>query len=489
MVCIQSVQDERLKVDSALVLTDPNNKVVYMVKDEDEIYQKKRYIHFDHRKEYKQVKSYVSNPQKIAKHSFLPFIYFPIVFEKFSEEKNVEKNNRPVKVKKREIMYAGHLDNFIYKHYSIKLNNKYNEWMMNQGIDECSIAYRNKGNNEVNFSNITSAAEVINKIVSYNEAYILIGDFTNFFGSLNHRLLKKRLKLVLSEDRLKADWFNVFNSITRYGFYDKEILIREKGTDKELKKNKQYSYFKKLSDYRDFSRKIPCKSNKNNYGIPQGSAISAILANVYAIEFDKKAKELASKYKGIYRRYSDDFILVIPKESLTTSNFIHIRDEIVKLSKDNEIELQKEKTKSYLYENKKIINIDEVDNFHIDYLGFTFDGENVKMRNKSSYKFYRNAYKLIRKAHYVKRKKNLKRIPYRRKIYRYFTDLGVFPEKYNSEIKLDVRRYGNFISYAYRCQKSFDEISPLTNNLMMQQIKNRKKYIEKRLGYRIHTKV
>lgn len=460
-----------------------------MVKNEDEIYQKKRYIHFDHRKEYRQVKSYVSNPDKIAKHSFLPFIYFPIIFEKFSKEKNIEKNNRPVKVKKREIMYAGHLDNFIYKHYSIKLNNKYNEWVQKQKIDECSIAYRNKGNSEENFSNITSAAEVINKIVSYNEAYILIGDFTNFFGSLDHKLLKERVKVVLGENRLPADWFNVFNSITRYGFYDKEILIREKGTDKDLKNNRQYSYFKKLSDYRKFSRRIPCKSNKNNYGIPQGSAISAVLANVYAIDFDKKAKELASKYQGIYRRYSDDFILVIPKGNLTLTDFIHMRNEIIKLSKENKIELQKEKTKSYLYEQKRMINIDKVDHFHLDYLGFTFDGQNVRMRNKSSYKFYRNAYKLIRKAHYVKRQKDLKKLPYRRKIYRYFTDLGAFPEEYNTEIKLGVKKYGNFISYAERCQKSFNKISPNTNNLMMDQMKNRKKYIEKRLGYRIHTKV
>ncbi|EAD2074505.1 RNA-dependent DNA polymerase, partial [Listeria monocytogenes] len=49
--------------------------------------------------------------------------------------------------------------------------------------------------------------------------------------------------------------------------------------------------------------------------------------------------------------------------------------------------------------------------------------------------------------------------------------------------------HGNFISYAKRAQKKFDEISPNTNNLIMNQLKNRKKKIEKMLGYKIHTKI
>lgn len=49
--------------------------------------------------------------------------------------------------------------------------------------------------------------------------------------------------------------------------------------------------------------------------------------------------------------------------------------------------------------------------------------------------------------------------------------------------------FGNFISYAWRAQQKFDELSPNTENLMMQQIKNRKKKIEKRLSVKIHTKI
>lgn len=49
--------------------------------------------------------------------------------------------------------------------------------------------------------------------------------------------------------------------------------------------------------------------------------------------------------------------------------------------------------------------------------------------------------------------------------------------------------YGNFIKYATKSQDTFDKASPFTNNLMMQQLKNRKKNIERMLGYQISIKM
>jgi len=49
--------------------------------------------------------------------------------------------------------------------------------------------------------------------------------------------------------------------------------------------------------------------------------------------------------------------------------------------------------------------------------------------------------------------------------------------------------YGNFIKYATKSQDTFDKASPFTNNIMMQQLKNRKKNIERMLGYQISIKM
>ena len=50
--------------------------------------------------------------------------------------------------------------------------------------------------------------------------------------------------------------------------------------------------------------------NQNTLGIPQGSPMSAVLSNVYMIDFDKNMFEYISNIGGSYRRYSDDILLI-----------------------------------------------------------------------------------------------------------------------------------------------------------------------------------
>lgn len=440
-------------------------------------YQTKKYLHFDHRVKIENAENYVTNPDRVANHSFLPFIHYVDSFEKYTGESNEERNNRPIKEKNRKIMYAGHWDNFIYKYYADELlNQKYNEFCLYNGIDDCVTAYRNNKNGK---SNIDFAAEVINTIVKYGEAYILVGDFTKFFDCLQHSLLKQRLLTVLNVERLSMDWFNVFNSVTKYGYYEKKLLIDLFGTDKQIKKSGKKSYFDQLSDFRKFQKNYSTKKNPDkSKGIPQGTAISAVLANVYAIDFDLELKNVANKYSGIYRRYSDDFLLIIPKFGIEKDEFRLIVNQVRRLAIDNKIELHEDKTELYCYSDDVITLLNTNKKSNLDYLGFIFDGKTVQMRGKSTYKFYRSSKKLINKAHRIKEKKGLSKIPYRKKLYKLYTDIGDNKGK-NS----------NFISYSKQAQIKFDCISPNTNNVMMNQIKNRKKHIEKYLGVNIHTKI
>ena len=442
-----------------------------------EKYKAKGYPHFDHKIHIKNVESYVVDPLRIAKHSFLPFIYYESKSEKYVGKPNSEMKNRPIKPKNRDIMYAGHLDNFIYKYYADRLNEAYNEYTDDNNLDDCSTAYRD---NKKEQSNIEFAAEVINKIVDYEDAFIMVGDFTSFFDKIDHCLLKEQLSKVCKVNRLSKDWYNVYRSITKYGYYIKKKLIEQ--LQKEgLFHEKNKSYFKNVKEFRRFQRRHPCLYNREKYGIPQGSAISAVFANVYAIEFDKEMQSISDKYHGLYRRYSDDFVLVIPKyyndKVFSLESFIHLEKEVREIANNNEIILQEDKTAILEYRQNTIINYQDKEKSRLDYLGFIFDGETVKMRGKSAYKFYRQADKLISWAHKVKRQKNLEKLPYRKKIYELYSDLCPEYGKPN-----------NFISYANRAQKSFDELSPRTNNIMMNQIKNRKKKIEKILGMKIHSK-
>ena len=446
-----------------------------MIEIEFKNYQNKPYKHIDNRISIDTVKKYITTPEKIARHSFLPFLHYNKIFSKYVGYENVSDNERPIKEKIRSLMYAGHLDSFIYKYYSDLLNYFYNLWMIDNKLNEFSVAYRT---NKKHQSSINFAAEAISFLSKMDKAFIIVGDFEKFFDTLDHRLLKVRLQRVLNTEQLSNDWYNIYKSLTKFAYIEKETL---ENTDHPLVLKKSNSYFNSIKDFRKYKKKNKCKLNRESYGIPQGNALSGVLANVYAMDFDKEMGRIAGQYEGFYRRYSDDFILILDIGLLQKDYgnlFVDkIQNIVHELADQNKITLQKEKNEVRLYEKRVVTDISS-NQTHLDYLGFVFDGENVKLREKSIYKFYREARHLISKSKIVQKRKSLSKLPNRHKIYSLYTDFG--HSKYYPS---------NFITYAKRSQDIFDKLSPQTNNMMLEQLKNRKKKIEKALGYRIHSRI
>lgn len=86
-------------------------------------YSTKKYLHFDKITSFNsKVEKYVYEFEKNPTHSFLPLIFNEINIEKFRdlkddpENENKSRNGRkvPVKEKNRPIMYASHIDNYIW---------------------------------------------------------------------------------------------------------------------------------------------------------------------------------------------------------------------------------------------------------------------------------------------------------------------------------------------------------------------------------------
>ena len=349
----------------------------------------KPYAHFDLRVSLSMpsIRKYVMDRTKIVTHSFYPFIHF--------EKKNSRYGKKGPK-KPRELYYCSHLDRCVYQRYAFLLNYQYNIWACENNIDDVAIAYRdNLGKNNIDF-----AKDAFDAIRSFPQCFILVGDFTNFFDNLEHQYLKKMMCEVLGVERLPQDYFSVFKNITRFSSWDWKGIVKAAGENiAERGVRKKINSKETLLTKEQFQKnKKDIKKNISGVGVPQGAPISAVLSNIYMIKFDKDIKRYVTSKGGIYMRYSDDFIIVLPYErdaeiaDFTSYIFSYVE------SMKGLIDLQKEKTSCYTYKDEVIYEGDQPSS--INYLGFLFDGKNIRIRPRAITKYY---YRMRRKAHTIGR--------------------------------------------------------------------------------------
>ncbi len=349
----------------------------------------KPYAHFDLRVSLSMpsIRKYVMDRTKIVTHSFYPFIHF--------EKKNSRYGKKGPK-KPRELYYCSHLDRCVYQRYAFLLNYQYNIWACENNIDDVAIAYRdNLGKNNIDF-----AKDAFDAIRSFPQCFILVGDFTNFFDNLEHQYLKKMMCEVLGVERLPQDYFSVFKNITRFSSWDWKDIVKAAGENiAERGVRKKINSKETLLTKEQFQKnKKDIKKNISGVGVPQGSPVSAVLSNIYMIKFDKDIKRYVTSKGGIYMRYSDDFIIVLPYErdaeiaDFTSYIFSYVE------SMKGLIDLQKEKTSCYTYKDEVIYEGDQPSS--INYLGFLFDGKNIRIRPRAITKYY---YRMRRKANTIGR--------------------------------------------------------------------------------------
>lgn len=432
------------------------------------IFKNKFYTHLDMKKRYENYLKCISNPKRIESHGFYPFIHYKIVFDKYSV--NEETGEKFIKNKERNIFYSSHIDRFIYQYYGDKINDVYNKISIEKGIGKVATAYRN---NLFGKCNIHFAKEALEFIVKSQKAFIFVGDFTGFFDNLEHEYLKEKLKEVLEVHRLDNDYFAVFKNITKFTYVEREDIEKVKGKEnKEFRKESKYFDTK---EFREFKKEY-LKRNDNNYGIPQGSSISSVFSNIYMIEFDKKLNDYVTSNRGMYRRYCDDLIIIIPMEENEIDQGVYDKHiEIIDQIRGciPRLTLNLNKTEQFYYNkdsDQKLVNLKEGKHI-LDYLGFSFDGEFVRIREKSLFKYYCRAYKKIRS--FKRSKGEINEHAIKKSLFRLYTHLG--DKKYNT------KAYGNFLTYARKSEEIFCE-SKYLNSKINSQVKRHWNKISKKLN-------
>ena len=373
-------------------------------KKEKDWFKDRGYFHFSN-KTPKSIRNnilkYVSNPEKVSKHSFSPLIFKEIKQRRYKESdfngvsrrshKKLKEGKIISNAKIREILYATHIDAHVYSYYSQKIITlKYESYLRkNELLSDSITAYRRiETKDKVKFkNNVHFARDVFNEIKKREKCVALVLDIENFFPSLNHKKLKLAWAKILGCKSLPKDHFNIFKAITRFSYVKLNDLKTKNGhfDEKKLAKNRKngkYTFFDKIDELlnSDIIIHKNQKKNKNKelIGIPQGLPISALLANIYMLAFDETIiNELTLKHNIFYRRYSDDIVVLCKENEINL-----VEDFIINQVAKIDLKISKEKTEKTLFKihNNRLqsfkINKDNSlqKNVPLNYLGFEFYG-------------------------------------------------------------------------------------------------------------------
>lgn len=489
-----------------------------LVRREKDWFKLKRYPHIDYpllaKDRYTWIEPYIKNYLKIATHQFHPFIHKKNKVRKFRREYCKEtgelistlKNGKKIvrnasEPKERELYYAGHLDALVYSYYAESLSKEYEKILLQRNLTDVVTAYRKieiKTGLKKHKSNIDFAVDVFKSIKDYpQDNFIVIAfDIKGFFDNLNHKLLREKWKTVLGLENqpLPDDHFNVYRNITRFSYIDlvdifnefqNQIFVKSTENGKPVVKRQRVSKIKylkkadavafcskqeylakrkKLVKKQKFIKDVTGITQSKNFGIPQGSPISAVLANIYMLDFDNDINKYLKGIKAIYKRYSDDMVVICPLDK---------KDEVIEQFntqiQKNLLSIQEKKTQIFHFERNgenlrcgqefpNGINY----NKNLIYLGLEYDGSSIKIKSASISGYYRKMKRTIKRARYFQnnpvnkfsgelfKSRLLKRFSYkgasRRNKYIWNSSKNYFEISQHFD-------WGNFISYAGKAKK------------------------------------
>ena len=202
--------------------------------------------------------------------------------------------------------------------------------------------------------------------------------------------------------------------------------------------------------------------NECNFGIPQGLPISAVLANIYMWRFDRAISDYLKSIGGYYRRYSDDIIIVCDANR---------HDEVLSILKEliskEDLTIAEEKTSVFLVkkEDGRLKVTDEKTNKNsvIEYLGLSFDGNVIRLKNKSISQYYHKMKRTVNaKTHYaIKKSDKTGGVLFVQQLLKKYTPIGSKRHNIFRRSRLDrslfintrVKSFGNFWTYAKKAAR------------------------------------
>lgn len=382
-------------------------------------YRQRRYLHFDEPLGFDKAAALVSDPAAVARHAFWPLISYEIETSKIKED--VATGELMSKDKIRNIAYAAHSDSHILSYYCSELAAKYELAISERRIGSAVLAFRSLGKNNIDFAKLA-----FEEISRQGDCTAIAFDITKFFDSLDHSLLKRRWRELLGASELPNDHYAVFKAIAKFSKVDRNALFLTLGISAHNPRNGG----RRICEPADFRSKVRdanlINTNQEVFGIPQGTAISALLSNIYMLEFDSAALAFASEVGGAYMRYCDDMLFIVPTNASEDVQ-VFAETEIKKLKLD----INPDKTD--ICDFVKVAGTNHLSTKRpLQYLGFLFDGRRILIRSAAFAKFSNRMKRAVSLAKKTMRSRNASRLAsggverqlYLKKLYSRYSHLG-----------------------------------------------------------------
>ena len=418
-------------------------------------YRHRSYSHFDTPISRKSAEAIVTNPVEIVSHRFWPFVRRVDKTKRY--KKDSETGGRKISIKYRPIEFASHVDSHIFSYYADLLTLTYEKRLEDEECASCIIAYRSLGKTNVHF-----AAEAFEETRESAPCAVLAFDVKGFFNNLDHDLVKDEWRSVVGVDRLPEDHYAVFRAITKYSFVKErrlKKLFAKHYQDRKTQRRRRDREGRllpvpRICTPRQFRERVQRQGdprrtlvavNKSGKGIPQGSPISALLANLYMLPFDRALHEYITSIGGSYRRYSDDLLIVCPIDKSVEVE-AKVNEQI---ERGRKLKLGPDKTERFAaYRTGETLAITKLgkdgvtasEEAAVQYLGFEFDGSHTRLRSSSLTRYYRRMARAVKreKKRVEKAKRDGKDAQFStRRLYRSYSHVGAT----------------NFPRYAYRAAR------------------------------------
>lgn len=470
--------DEWVKIESANYQVAKTGKKQYL---------KKGYLHLDHRfwfpEKKNEIKEIVANNLQVKNphtgynqyYSFNPFLKILTKTPRYRYQ--FEEGHYDLETKIRPICLTSHKDSLILGFYSYCLTKKYEQYIRNNNFHDVVLAYRT----DLGSCNIQFAKEVFDIVKKRKLCTAIALDIKGYFDNIDHELLLEKWQKIWG-GRLPQDQKKLYNVLTEFTYINQTSLLKKYKGKKE-RNTKMPLALMDIVPGRDINAKFkqlkkddllvknnqPTKIGKTA-GIPQGSPISALLSNIFLIDFDSDIKQKSIEEGFEYRRYCDDLLIICDHDkAFNLMNWIvekikNVYFLTIQPSKVDMIDFQNNSSgaiRAFRRSRKKVIqNGSKVESFAqlpskitaanesklqkpLQYLGFDYNGKNILIRSSSLSRFFWRLNNRLQKTVIMAYSpKSVSDKIFMKQIYERYSHIGT----------------RNFLSYAFKASKdSYEE--------------------------------